>query len=215
MDDKILRQDIIDALDWDPSVDSANIGVAVDNGVAVLSGHVPNYAQKLAAERIVKSVKGVSAIADEIAVRYPGVSSHTDEDIAHRAVQMLNWDVMLPDDVVKVKVSKGWVTLEGQLDWEYQRRAAEADVRKLSGVIGVSNLISLKTRPQPADISRRIEAALKRDAELEASQIRVSALDGKVTLDGKVHSWGERQAVERAVWSAPGVRTVEDHLRIG
>lgn len=215
MQDKALRQDIIDALDWDPSVDSANIGVAVDNGVAVLTGHVPNYAQKLAAERIAKGVKGVSAIAAEIEVRYPGAPRHSDEDIAHRAVQMLNWDVMLPDDAVKVKVSKGWVTLEGQLDWEYQRRAAEADIRKLAGVIGVSNQIGLKTRVQPADISHRIEAALKRDAELEARQVRISALDGKVTLDGKVHSWREREAVERAVWSAPGVRKVEDHLSIG
>lgn len=215
MNDKVLRHDIIDALDWDPSVDSANIGVAVDNGVAVLSGHVPNYAQKFAAERIATGVKGVSAIADEIEVRYIGAPGHTDEDIAHRAVQMLNWDVMLPDDAVKVKVSKGWVTLEGQLDWEYQRRAAAADVRKLGGVMGVTNLISLKTRVQPADVSRRIEAALKRDAELEARQVRISALDGKVTLDGKVHSWREREAVERAAWSAPGVHKVEDHLSIG
>ena len=189
MDNKDLRQKIIDALDWDPSVDSANIGVAVDDGVAVLSGHVPNYAQKLAAERIAKRVKGVSAIAAEIEVRYPGASGQADEDIAHRAVQMLNWDVMLPDRAVQVKVSKGWVTLEGQVDWEYQRRAAEADVRKLGGVVGVTNQITLKTRVQPADVSRRIEEALKREAELEAGQVRISVLDGKVTLDGKVHSW--------------------------
>lgn len=214
MDDKTLRQNVIDALDWDPSVDSANIGVAVDKGVAVLSGHVPNYAEKFAAVGIAKRVRGVSAIADEIEVRYPGAPSHTDEDIAHRAVQMLNWDVMLPDDAIKVKVAKGWVTLEGQLDWEYQRRAAEADVHKLGGVIAVTNLITLKSRVQPADVSRRIEAALKRDAELEAGQVRISVLDGKVTLDGKVHSWHERDAVERAAWSAPGVRSVEDHLRI-
>lgn len=215
MDDKTLRQDIIDALDWDPSVDSANIGVTVDSGVAVLSGHVPNYAQKLAAERITKRVKGVTAMVDEIEVLYPGAPGHKDEDIAHRAIQVLNWNVMLPDDAVKVKVSKGWVTLEGQLDWEYQRRAAEADVRKLGGVIGVTNQITLKARVQQGDVSHRIEAALKRDAELEAARVRVSVFDGKVTLDGKVHSWHERDAVERAAWSAPGVRKVEDHLQIG
>lgn len=214
MNDKTLRQDIIDALDWDPIVDSANIGVAVDKGVAVLSGHVPNYAQKFAAQRIVKRVKGVSAIADEMEVRYPGAPGHTDEDIAHHAIQMLNWDVMLPDDTVKVRVSKGWVTLEGELEWEYQRRAAEADVRKLGGVIGVTNAITLKARVQAVDVSHRIEAALKRDAELEAKQVRISVKDGKVTLEGKVHSWHERDAVERAAWSAPGVRTVEDHLQI-
>ena len=215
MNDKSLRQDIIDALDWDPSVDSASIGVTVNKGVAVLTGHVSNYAQKLNAERVAKRMKGIVAVADEIEVRYPGSPSHTDEDIAHRAVQVLNWDVMLPDDAVKVKVSKGWVTLEGQLDWQYQRRAAEADIRKLGGVIGVTNQITLKTRVQPADVSHRIEAALKRDAELEAHRVQVSVIDGKVTLAGKVHSWHEREAVEQAVWSAPGVRTIVDNLSIG
>ena len=215
MDDKGLRQNIIDALDWDPSVDSANIGVAVGDGVAVLSGHVPNYAQKLSADRIAKRVKGVTAIADEIEVRWPGAHGVTDEDIARRAVQMLNWDVVLPDDAVKVKVSRGWVTLEGQVDWDYQRRGAESDVRKLSGVLGVINQITLKTRVQPGDVSHRIQAALQRDAQLEAGRVRVSVLDGKVTLEGKVHSWHERDEVERAAWSAPGVCAVEDRVSIG
>ena len=215
MHDKELRQDIIDALDWDPSVESANIGVAVNKGVAILSGHVPNYAQKYAAQRIVKSVKGVSGIADELEVRYPGFVGQTDEDIAHRAIQVLDWDVVLPAGAVKVRVSKGWVTLEGQLDWDFQRRAAEANIRRLGGVLGVTNEITLKTRVQPQDVVRRIEAALKRDAELEARQIRVSAVDGKVTLDGTVHSWRERDAIERAVWSAPGVRSLSDNLHVG
>lgn len=215
MDDKKLRRDVIDALDWDPSVDSANIGVAVNDGVAVLSGHVGNYAQKLSAERIAKRVKGVTAIADEIEVRFEGELTHTDDDIAARAVRVLSWDVMLPDNVVAVKISKGWVTLSGELEWDYQRRAAEADVRKLGGVKGITNEITLKPRLTSTDVSQRIENALKRDAEVEAARVHVSVADGKVRLEGKVHSWHEREAVERAAWAAPGVKAVEDHVLIG
>ena len=215
MDDKKLRRDVIDALDWDPSVDSANIGVAVNDGVAVLSGHVGNYAQKLSAERIAKRVKGVTAIAEEIEVRFEGELTHTDDDIAARAVRVLSWDVMLPDNVVAVKISKGWVTLSGELEWDYQRRAAEADVRKLGGVKGITNEITLKPRLTSTDVSQRIENALKRDAEVEAARVHVSVADGKVRLEGKVHSWHEREAVERAAWAAPGVKAVEDHVLIG
>jgi osmotically-inducible protein OsmY len=215
MDDKQLRKDIIDALDWDPSVDSANIGVAVNNGVAILSGHISNYAQKLAAGRIAKRVKGVTAIADEIEVRFQGAATPTDEDIASHAVRMLDWDVMVPDEAIAVKVSKGFVTLTGEVDWDYQRRAAESDVRKLGGIVGVSNQITLKPKVSPQDVSHRIAAALKRDAEVEASQVHVSVLDGKVRLEGRVHSWHEREAAERAVWAAPGVRSVEDNVVIG
>jgi len=215
MDDKKLRQDIIDALDWDPSVDSANIGVAVDDSVATLSGSVPNYAQKLAAQRIAQRVRGVAAIADEIEVRYAGSTIQTDADIAHRALQVLDWDVVLPDGAVKVKISKGYVTLSGEVNWDYQRRAAEADVRRLAGVVGVTNRIEIKSRVSPADVSQRIKDALKRDAEIEASHVQVSVTGDKVRLDGKVHSLPEQQAVHRAVWSAPGVRVVDDHVRIG
>ncbi len=214
MSDKAVRQDIIDTLDWDPSIDSANIGVAVDQGVAVLSGHVPNYAQKSAAERDAKRVKGVTAIVDEIEVRFPGSSTHTDEDVALRAVQVLNWDVLVPDNEVQVTVSKGWITLSGELEWDYQRRAAEADVRKLGGVMGVINQISLRRRVSSADVSHRIEEALRRDAELEASRVQVLVADGKVTLEGRVRSWHERDAVERAAWAAPGVRAVDDRVII-
>ncbi len=215
MEDKKLRKDIIDALDWDPSVNSANIGVAVDDGVATLSGAVPNYAQKLAAQRIAQQVRGVTAIADEIEVRYPGSTSHTDADIAQRAVQVLDWDIVLPDQAVKVKVSKGYVTLTGEVHWDYQRRSAEADVRKLAGVIGVINKIELRSVVSPADVSKRIKDALKRDAEVEAANIHISVADGKVRLDGKVHSLPEQQAIYRAVWSAPGVRLVENHVHVG
>jgi len=215
MDDKQLRQNVIDALDWDPSVDSANIGVAVDDGVVTLTGSVANYAQKLTAERIAQRIKGVTAIADEIDVHYAGSVVHTDSDIAQRAVQVLDWDVVLPDDAVKVKVSKGYVTLSGEVNWDYQRRSAEADVRKLGGVVGVINAIDIRNRVSPADVTKRIMDALKRDAEIEASHIQVSVQGSKVRLDGKVHSLPEQQAVHRAVWAAPGVQHVDDHVRIG
>lgn len=215
MDDKKLRKDIIEALDWDPSVDSANIGVAVNDGVAVISGHVASYAEKLAAERISRRVKGVTAIADEIEVRYGPSRTQTDEDIASHAVQVLRWDVSIPHDAIAVKISKGWVTLSGEVEWDHQRRAAESDVRKLRGVIGITNQIALKPKVSPADVAQRIVAALKRDAEVEAARIHVSVADGEVRLEGKVHSWSEREAAERAAWAAPGVRAVEDHVVIG
>ena len=160
-------------------------------------------------------MKGVTAIADEIEVRFEGELTHTDDDIAARAVRVLSWDVMLPDNVVAVKISKGWVTLSGELEWDYQRRAAEADVRKLGGVKGITNEITLKPRLTSTDVSQRIENALKRDAEVEAARVHVSVADGKVRLEGKVHSWHEREAVERAAWAAPGVKAVEDHVLIG
>ncbi|HTX50630.1 MAG TPA: BON domain-containing protein [Caulobacteraceae bacterium] len=215
MSDKKVRQDVIDALDWDPRVDSANVGVAVDDGVAVLTGHVADYAQKLAAASIARGVKGVTAIADEIEVRFPGSPIHSDEDIASRAANVLKWDIVLPDDVLKVKVSKGWVVLTGVVDWDYQRRSAESDVRNLAGVKGVTNAITLKPRATPADIARRISDALKREAEIDAARVQVSVVDGKARLEGQVHTWFERDVLERAAWSAPGVRDVEDHVKIG
>jgi osmotically-inducible protein OsmY len=214
MDDKILRQDIIDELDWDPSIDSANIGVAVEAGVAVLTGHVPNYAQKFAAERAVKRVKGVKAVAEEIKVHFAGSVTHTDEDIAHQALSVLKWDVLLPKEAIQVKVEKGWVSLSGEVGWDYQRRAAADDVRKLFGVIGVTNQISVKPHVSSIDVSQRIQNALKRGAELEAKAVRVSCEGGKVRLEGTVHSLRERDAVERAAWAAPGVRSVEDRVFI-
>ncbi len=214
MYDKLLRQTVVDALDWDPSVDSAHIGIAVTDGVVTLSGHVPNYAQKLEAERTARSVRGVKAIAQEIDVHYPGAVPFTDEQIAAHAVEVLTWDVLLPLDAVKVKVAKGWITLSGEVDWDYQRRAAEADVRRLKGVIGVINQVMLKTRVSPSDVRVLIEDAFKRGAGLEATSVQVNVADGKVTLSGKVHTWRERDTAERAAWAAPGVRSVEDQIAI-
>ena len=215
MNDKHIRQDIIDELDWDPSIDSANIGVAVDNGVATLTGHLSNYAQKFAAERAAQRVRSVRAVAGEIEVRFPGAVKHDDEQIAGQAASVLSWDVLLPKGAIKVKVSKGFVTLTGEVDWEYQRRAAELDVHKLPGVTAISNQVSIKLRVSPADIRTRIEGALKRDAYLEADGVKIVVDSGRVKLEGKVRTWRERGAVERAAWAAPGVRMVEDHLAVG
>jgi osmotically-inducible protein OsmY len=215
MSDLALRQRILDELEWEPSVDAAHIGVAVDKGVATLTGHVSSYAEKLAAERGVSRVKGVTAIAENIEIRYPAAKHTADDQIAKRTVDIINWQVSVPSDRIKVKVEKGWVTLSGEVDWYFQKTDAEKSVRRLSGVMGIANLITLKPRVEARDVKVRIEEALKRNAEIEAQNIRVYVQGGKVTLDGKVDSWAERQRVENTVWNAPGVVSVDDRLSVG
>lgn len=218
LNDKQLRQDLIAELDFEPSIDSADIGVAVENGVVSLSGHVPSFTQKLAAERAAWRVKGVKALAQEIQVRIPSDRKNNDDEIAQRALAVLAWNSSVPPSAVHVKVQSGLITLLGQVDWNYQRVAAESSVRKLSGVVGILNNITLAPDEavQPADVKRRIADALKRHAELEARRIQVVVHDsGVVSLEGEVNNWEERDAAERAAWCVPGVRAVEDHLRIG
>jgi osmotically-inducible protein OsmY len=215
MSDISLRQDIIDELEFEPSLNAAQIGVAVNKGVVTLTGSVGSYAEKIAAEQAVRRVKGVQAIAQEIEVRYPSDKKTADDEIAGRVVSILRWSAVVPPNSVQVKVQDGWVTLSGEVDWQFQRAAAEAEIRRLSGVAGVINAITIKPRVQAADVKRKIEEALKRYAEVEAGGIRISVLEGgKVTLDGNVHDWRERDAIKRAAWSAPGVTTVEDRLMI-
>jgi osmotically-inducible protein OsmY len=214
MTDKVLRQTIVDELDFEPSVDSANIGVAVDNGVVTLTGHVGSYAEKVAVERAVERIKGVRAIAEKIEVRYPG-HKQTDDEIAERALSILGWNVQVPKDSVKVKVEKGWVELTGAVDWRFQRVEAESAVRGLSGVVGVSNFVEVRPRLAPGDVKQKILNALKRNAELEADAIRVNVIEGRVVLEGNVKSWYERGIAEHAAWSAPGVKAVQDNLAIG
>lgn len=214
MIDSQLRQDIIDEFEFDPAFDGEHIGVAVDNNVVSLTGHVTSYAQKVAAIAAARRVKGVHAIAENIEVRYPFQAKTADDQIAKRAMDILKWNVSVPD-TVDVLVQDGWVTLSGHADWYYQKKAAEDDVRKLSGVRGVTNNISIKPRVEASNVKAKIELALKRHAELEANAIRVTVENGnKVILDGKVDNWDERRAAENAAWSAPGVAFVEDHLTI-
>ncbi len=216
MSNSTLRQDILDELDFDPAIEAADIGVAVDNGVVTLSGHVPTYAQKVKVEDVVRSVRGVRAIAQEMEVRPFGTNRTADDEIAKRAVNTIAWNTSIPSGAVQIRVQDGWVKLTGKVEWQYQKTAAEDAVRHLAGVIGVTNQIEIKPRPSTYDIKQRIENALKRNAELEAQEIRVNVLDnGAVTLEGRVHAWSERRAAERAAWSAAGVKTVEDRITIG
>ncbi|MGP0058305.1 MAG: BON domain-containing protein [Beijerinckiaceae bacterium] len=215
MDDKVLRNQILAALDWEPSVDSASIAVGVKDGVATLSGHVRTYVEKLKAEQVVRHVRGVRAIAEELEVRPLHTHTHADDEIAKRAVDMLSWDVLVPSESVQAKVQQGWVTLSGEVDWQYQRTATEDDVRKLSGVLGVTNLITIKPRVHTGDIKLRIEEALRRNALIEANGIHINVENGKVTLEGRVHTWYERDVLETAVWAAPGVNAVDDRVTVG
>lgn len=214
MDDLELKKSVESELNFEPSINAAEIGVAVKNGVVTLSGRVPSYWEKVSAERAAARVSGVKAVANELEVRLPGSSERTDEDIAQAAVDTLRWSVLVPQDRIKVKVSKGWITLEGNVDWQYQKSAAEKAVRKLYGVLGVSNLIEVKPQVSKAEVKTSIEAALKRLAEVDANRIRVDTEDGKVVLSGSVRSWFEREEAERAAWAAPGVRSVEDRIAI-
>ena len=214
MNDRALRQNIVDELDFEPSIDAAQIGVAVERGVVTLTGHVATYAEKVTAEDVVWRVKGVRGIAQEIEVRPLGVNETADDEIARRTLDSLRWNTLIPHNAIQIKVQGGWVTLNGKVDWYYQRAAAEKAVSGLAGVKGFYNNIEVKPQVSATDVKQRIEAALKRTAEVEAKTIRVEVKDGKVTLGGRVNSWRERQAAERAAWSAPGVHAVEDRIAV-
>lgn len=215
MSDLKIRRDILDELEFDPSIDAATIGVSVENGVVTLSGHVKSYAEKTAAEAVARRVKGVRAIAEEIDVRWPEQKRHADDEIAARALDIISWDTALPDGAIDVKVQHGWVTLSGEVRWHFQRMAAENAVKKLGGVVGVTNALTIRQLVGTSDIKDRIERALQRNAEIEADRIRVRVSDTKVVLEGDVHAWNERQAAEQAAWSVPGVAIVENHLNVG
>lgn len=215
MGDKQLQLDVMDELEFEPRIDAAHIGVAAQDGIVTLSGHVSTYAEKIAAETAARRVKGVRGIASEIEVRYPGEAKASDDEIARRVVNVLKWNVTIPDNAVQVMVRNRLVTLSGELEWQYQRRAVEDAVEKLDGVTGVVNAITIKPTVSVPDIKKKIEDALKRHAEVEARAIRVMVQDGKVSLEGTVDNWDERQAVENAAWSAAGVKSVDDRLIVG
>jgi osmotically-inducible protein OsmY len=214
MNDLTLRENVISELEFEPSVNAAHIGVAVEKGVVTLTGHVGSFAEKLAAERVVQRIKGVRAIAQEIDVRLPSDKKTDDDEIALRALNVIGWDTTVPDGKLKVLVQRGWITLSGEVDWQFQRQAAEDAVRRLSGVVGVYNWIAVKPRVAATDVKERIENALKRNAELWAKQIRVDVSGSRVRLEGKVGAWRERNLAEQAAWAVPGVTSVEDHLAV-
>ena len=213
MTDSRLRQDIIEELEFDPSFSGEHIGVAVDKGVVTLGGHVNSYAEKLAAIAATRRVKGVHAIAENIEVHCPYQKKTTDDQIAKRAYDILKWDVFVPPNAIDVLVHDGWLTLSGNVNWHFEKTSAEDDVRKLSGVRGITNMIVIMPQIDSANVKSRIDSALKRHAEVEANAISVSVRNGdKVVLEGNVDTWGQRRAVEDAAWSAAGVASVEDRL---
>jgi osmotically-inducible protein OsmY len=212
-DDKQLKQAVLDELKWEPSVNSAHIGVTAKDGVVTLMGHVESYWEKSAAEKAARRVKDVKAVAEEMEVRLPFSVKHGDEEIASSAVDRLKWDGSVPKDAVKVSVEKGWVTLTGEVDWHYQQDAATDDVRGLWGVVGVSNQMTIKPKPDTSKIRENILVALDR-SWFDPATINVSAQGGKVTLTGKVETWYEHDEAASAAWAAPGTTSVVNDLAI-
>ena len=213
--DILLQRSVLDELAWEPAVDAAHIGVAAEDGVVTLTGHVANYVEKVAAERAARRVKGVRAIVQEIDVKLHASDERSDEDIAASALRILRWHAGLPSDQLQLKVEDGNVALRGEVNWQHQKDQAESDVRKIQGVRSVANLITVKPSVKPFEVKRKIEEALKRNAELEFSHISVSATGSTITLSGHVNTWHEREVAEQAAWSAPGVTAITDHLQVG
>ncbi|HTT06467.1 MAG TPA: BON domain-containing protein [Steroidobacteraceae bacterium] len=214
INDLQLRHDVEAELDWDSRFDSRQIGVAVKNGVVSLTGHVASYAEKRAAEEAVQSISGVRAIANDIVIELPSCAHRTDAELAEAVIAAMQGNVAVPAERIRVFVRDGWITLEGEVAMWYQKSAAEAAVSSLTGVKGVSNSIAISTYASAEDIRGKIEDAFRRRARLDAQNIRVTATNGMVTLEGEVHSWGERQQAETAAWQAPGVSKVVDNITV-
>jgi osmotically-inducible protein OsmY len=213
--DKEIQQNVLEELSWDARVQSNEIGVAVKDGVVTLTGWVDSYTKKWAAEEAAHRVKGVRAVANDIEVRIPTMSERTDADIALAVTRAIEWDAVVPTEKVKVTVSKGWVSLEGAVEWQFEKEAAERAARRIIGVRGVTNLIRVQpSTPSPTDIKQRIEAALLRDADTDAQRIQVEVKGSTVTLRGTVRSYAEKQEAARVAWSAPGVKAVENHIQV-
>jgi osmotically-inducible protein OsmY len=212
--DEEIQKNVLSELKWDARVQPNEIGVVVKDGVVTLTGWVDSYTKKWAAEEAAHRVRGVKAVANEIEVRLPSASERTDADIAAAAARALEWDAFIPLDRLDVTVAKGWVTLKGEVEWQYQKQDAERVVRRLTGVKGVTNLITVKPRITPSELKQKIEQALVRSAETDAQRITVEVEGSKVILKGAVRSWAEREEAARVAWLAPGVTSVENRIAL-
>ena len=214
--DQDIQRDLLDELQWEARVQPNEIGATARDGIVNLTGWVDNYAKKWAAERAAHRVRGVRAVANDIEVRLPTSAERTDTDIATAATRALEWDAFVPIENLDVTVSNGWVVLRGEVEWEYQRRAAERSVRRLSGVRGVTDGVTVRPRGRPSvdGLKQRIEDALIRSVETDAERIAIEVHGDRVVLDGTVRSWLEREEAERVAWSAPGVTTVDNHIKV-
>jgi osmotically-inducible protein OsmY len=212
--DTDIQKDIVSEFQWEPSLRNDDVAIAVRDGVVTLAGFVDSYADKWRAERIASGIKGVKAIANELEVKLPSSSQRPDPDVARAAIDALKWNIAVPSDRIKVKVEKGWVTLEGDVDYYFQKEAAERAVRYLTGVKGVSNLVTVRVRATPSDVKQKIEAALERGARFDAEHITVEVVGSKAILRGTVRSYAESRDAERAAYNAPGITEVENKLTI-